>query len=166
MNLRAFALTWFLVNISIDRIFFSRIVFFTLLDLNYLTWLSSLDISSGDTFLWMKGISGGWDQVWFAGKYEEASQKDSYMSVILYVLVWEYMAISGMIGKDRLGYSTVFMLGAMLFPEGLLLECTSDVNRVWSPSSVPRWSSTARLITIYLVNMIKVWFCSNNDGDY
>ena len=50
--------------------------------------------------------------------------------------------------------------------EGLLLECTADVNRVWSPLGVPRWSSTARLITKYLVNMIKVCFCSNNDGDY
>ena len=50
--------------------------------------------------------------------------------------------------------------------EGLLLECTADVNRVWSPLGVPRWSSTARLITKYLVNMIKVCFCSNNDRDY
>ena len=50
--------------------------------------------------------------------------------------------------------------------EGLLLECTADVNRVWSPLGVPRWSSTARLITKYLVKMIKVCFCSNNDGDY
>ena len=50
--------------------------------------------------------------------------------------------------------------------EGLLLECTADVDRVWNPLGVPRWSSTARLITKYLVNMIKVCFCSNNDGDY
>ena len=27
--------------------------------------------------------------------------------------------------------------------EGLLLECTADVIRMWSPLSVPRWSSTA-----------------------
>ena len=50
--------------------------------------------------------------------------------------------------------------------EGLLLEYTADVNRVWSPLSVPRWSSTARLITKHLVNMIKVCLCSKNDGDY
>ena len=62
--------------------------------------------------------------------------------------------------EDCICYSTVFML------EGLLLECTADVNRVWGALSVARWSSTARLITKYLVNMIKVCFCSNNDGDY
>ena len=50
--------------------------------------------------------------------------------------------------------------------EGLLLECTADVNRIWSPLSVPRWSSTARLITKYIVIMIKACFCLNNDGDY
>ena len=50
--------------------------------------------------------------------------------------------------------------------EGLLLEYTADVNRVWSPLGMPRWSSTARLITKCLVNMIKVCFCSNNDRDY
>ena len=51
-----------------------------------------------------------------------------------------------------------FYAGRHVVPglEGLSLECTSDVNRVWSPLSVPRWSSTARLITKYLVNMIKV----------
>ena len=69
-------------------------------------------------------------------------------------------------GSYRLQYS--IYAGRHVVPglEGLLLECTADVNRVWSPLGVPRWSSTARLITKYLVNMIKVCFCSNNDGDY
>ena len=50
--------------------------------------------------------------------------------------------------------------------QGFLIECTADVNRVWSPLSMPRWSSTAKLKTMYLVSMIKVCFCLNNDGDY
>ena len=68
--------------------------------------------------------------------------------------------------KCRLQYS--IYAGHHVVPdlEGLLLECIADVNRVWSPLRVPRWSSTARLITKYLVNMVKVSFCSNNDGDY
>ena len=64
----------------------------------------------------------------------------------------------------RLQYSIYAARHVVLW--GLLLECTADVNRVWGPLSVPRWSSTARLITKYLVNMIKVCFCSNNDRDY
>ena len=32
--------------------------------------------------------------------------------------------------------------------------------------SAPTRSSTTQLITKYLVSMIKICFCSNNDGDY
>ena len=66
-------------------------------------------------------------------------------------------------GESTLQYS---IYAGRHIVEGLLLECIADINRVWSPLGVPRWSSTARLITKYLVNMIKVCFCSNNDGDY
>ena len=70
------------------------------------------------------------------------------------------------IGLTRLKYSIYAGRNVVPGLEGLLLECTADVNRVWSPLSVPRWSSTAWLITKYLVNRIKICFCSNNDGDY
>ena len=50
--------------------------------------------------------------------------------------------------------------------EGLLIECTADMKSVWSPLSMPKWSSTAWLITKYFVCMIKVCFCSNNGRDY
>ena len=64
------------------------------------------------------------------------------------------------IGLTRLQYSIYAGRNVVPGLEGLLLECTADVNRVWSPLSVPRWSSTAWLITKYLVNMIKICFCS------
>ena len=69
---------------------------------------------------------------------------------------------------NSLRYQYSIYAGRHVVPglEGLLLEYTADVNRVWSPLSVPRWSSTARLITKHLVNMIKVCLCSKNDGDY
>ena len=71
-------------------------------------------------------------------------------------------------GKVQNRYQYSIYAGRHVVPglEGLLLEYTADVNRVWSPLGVPRWSSTARLITKHLVNMIKVCLCSKNDGDY
>ena len=70
--------------------------------------------------------------------------------------------------KSTYRYQYSIYAGRHVVPglEGLLLEYTADVNQVWSPLSVPRWSSTARLITKHLVNMIKVCLCSKNDGDY
>ena len=50
--------------------------------------------------------------------------------------------------------------------EGLLIECTTDKKSMWGALSVPLWSSTAQLITKYLVSMIQVCFISNNGGDY
>ena len=46
--------------------------------------------------------------------------------------------------------------------EGLLLECTADVECAWSPLSMLTWPSTAQVITRYLVSMIEVHLCSNN----
>ena len=65
----------------------------------------------------------------------------------------------------RLQYSIYAGRHVVPVLEGLLIECTADVNRVWSPLGVPRWSSTTYLMTKYLVSMVKK-FCSNNDGDY
>ena len=37
---------------------------------------------------------------------------------------------------------------------------------MWSPVSVPTWSSPAQLITKYIGSVIKAYFYSNNAGDY
>ena len=39
------------------------------------------------------------------------------------------------------------------------------MKSVWSSLAVSTLSSTNKLITKYIVSMIKVCFCSNNDGD-
>ena len=62
----------------------------------------------------------------------------------------------------RLQYITYVGRHVVSGLEGLLIECTADMTSVWSPLSVPTWSSTASLITKYIVSMIKVIFCSND----
>ena len=66
-------------------------------------------------------------------------------------------------------YVTVMLFG-WVFP--FLKGCQQNVHligkvSVWSPLSVPTWSSSAvQLITKYLGSVIKAYFYSNNAGDY